>query len=326
MEDEDMLLARQDQPLGSRVSAWGHHQPEVVVNNTDLIEQGLDSADEWIRSRTGVIERRLAAEGETLIDLAEKAARDVLAKSLVGIGDIDLVIFATCTAKTPIPMGAAEIADRLGIHSPGAYDLNAACAGFVYALSAASDAVLAGQARNVLVVGAEKFSDWVDWRDRSTAIIFADGAGAAIVTAGAEPGIGPITWGSDGSHAQAIRIDTGTGNIAQDGQTVYRWATSTIGDVALEICRRAEIAPGNLAVFAPHQANLRIIDQIAKRLGADDAIIVRDIVHSGNTSAASIPIGLSKLLATGEVKSNAPMLILGYGAGLSYAGMIVLSP
>ncbi|MCW2528131.1 MAG: 3-oxoacyl-(acyl-carrier-protein) synthase [Pseudonocardiales bacterium] len=321
-----MRLGRSDQPPGSRVEAWGYYQPEVTVSNIDLIEQGLDSDDEWIRSRTGVVERRLAATGQTLIDLAELAARDVLAKSLIDVADIDLVIFATCTANTPIPMGAADIADRLGIHSPGAYDLNAACAGFVYALSAASDAVLAGQARNVLVVGAEKFSDWVDWRDRSTAIIFADGAGAAIVTAHSEPAIGPITWGSDGSHAQAIRIDTTTGNIAQDGQTVYRWATSTMGDVATAICERAELDPMDLAVFVPHQANLRIIDQIAKRLGADNAIIVRDIVHSGNTSAASIPIGLSKLLATGEVKSAAPMLILGYGAGLSYAGLVLLSP
>jgi 3-oxoacyl-[acyl-carrier-protein] synthase-3 len=321
-----MQLELTDRSRGTRVAAWGHYQPSAAFTNDDLVARGLDSSDEWIRTRTGVVERRVAAEGETLIDMAERAARDAITKAGVPAGEIDLVIFATCTARAPIPMGAAEIAARLGIDSPGAYDLNAACAGFVYALSAASDAVLCGHARNVLVVGAEKFSDWLDWTDRSTAIIFADGAGAAVVSASDQPAIGPIVCGSDGAKAQAIRIDLQTTKIAQDGQAVYRWATSTMGDVALEVCRRSGLDPSELAVFAPHQANLRIIELIAKKLGASNAVIVRDVARSGNTSAASIPLGLSKLLAEQKIPSGAPMLLLGYGAGLSYAGQIVLSP
>jgi 3-oxoacyl-[acyl-carrier-protein] synthase-3 len=321
-----MLLERPSRPRGSRVAAWGHYQPPMALTNDDLITGGLDSSDEWIRSRTGVIERRVASKEETLLDMAEKAAQNAIDKSDISVADIDLVIFATCTAITAIPMGAGSLATRLGIDSPGAFDVNAACSGFIYAISIASNAVLCGEARNVLVVGAEKFSDFLDWHDRSTAIIFGDGAGAAIVSASDTPAIGPIVSGSDGANANAIRIDPGTRTIAQDGQTVYRWATSTIGDIALEVCRRAELAPTDLAVFAPHQANLRIIDLIAKKLGATNALIARDIVKSGNTSAASVPMALSKLLAKHVVPRGAPMLVLGYGAGLTYAGQIVLAP
>lgn len=311
--------------MGTRVDAWGHYQPETVITNSDLLSKGLDSNDEWIRTRTGIISRHVAVD-ESLIDLAERAARDVLAKSSITNDEIDLVILATCTAQTPLPGGAAEIASRLGINSPGAFDLNAACAGFVYAVSTASDAVLAGNARNVLVVGAEKFTDWLDWTDRSTAILFADGAGAAIVTSADTPAIGPVVWGSDGTNAQAIRIETKTSSIAQDGQTVYRWATTKMGDVALKTCQASGINPSELAAFVPHQANLRIIDLIAKKLGATTAVVARDVVNSGNTSAASIPMAVSKLLEERAIPSKAPMLILGFGAGLTYAGQIVLTP
>ncbi|MCW2522267.1 MAG: 3-oxoacyl-ACP synthase [Frankiales bacterium] len=320
-----MPLVSRDKPVGTRVVAWGHYQPETVKTNADLVAGGLDSDDDWIRTRTGIVERHLAAE-ETLVDLAERAARDVLAKSSLEPADIGLVIFATCTARFPIPIGAAEIAARLGIDSPGAFDLNAACAGFVYALNAASNAVLTGQASAVLVVCAEKFSDWVDWTDRSTAILFADGAGAVIVSASDTVGIGPVVWGSDGDNSQVIRIDPETRMITQEGQTVYRWATSQIGPVALRTCAESGVDPSELAVFAPHQANLRIVEALAKKLGADSAIIARDVVTSGNTSAASIPMAMSKLLLEHQVPSGAPMLVLGFGAGLTYAGQVLLSP
>ncbi len=320
-----MPLTNPGRPAGSRVAGWGHYQPGTVLTNDDLLARGLDSNDEWIRSRTGIVSRRICTD-ESLIDLAERAALDALANAKVPAADIDLVIFATCTALTPIPSGAAEIATRLGIDSPGAYDLNAACAGFVYAISTASDAVLAGKARQVLVVGAEKFTDWLDWTDRSTAILFADGAGAAVVSASDSTGIGPIVWGSDGRGAQAIRIDLDTERIAQDGQTVYRWATSMMGDVAIAACKEAGIEPSDLAAFVPHQANLRIIEIIARQLNATNAVIARDVVTSGNTSAASIPLALSKLLATGSLPANSPVLILGFGAGLTYAGQVLLTP
>jgi 3-oxoacyl-[acyl-carrier-protein] synthase-3 len=320
------LLEQGVRPAGSRVAAWGHYQPSVVLTNDDLVARGLDSSDEWIRTRTGVTQRHIAAEGESLIDMAERAGRDAMTKSGVAAADIDLVIFATCTARTPVPMGAADLASRLGIASPGAYDLNAACAGFVYAISAASDAILCGHARNVLIIGAEKFSDWLDGQARSTAIIFADGAGAAVISAHDESTIGPLVSGSDGTHAQAIRMSAESQTIAQDGQTVYRWATSTMGDVALEVCRRTGVEPDELAVFAPHQANMRIIDLVAKKLGAANAHVLNDVTTSGNTSAASIPLALSKYLEVNPLPSGSPILLLGFGAGLSYAGQIVLSP
>lgn len=320
-----MPLLNPGRPAGSRVVAWGHYQPATVITNDDLLTRGLDSNDEWIRSRTGIVSRRIC-DGESLIDLAERAGRDALAKSKVSPEEIDLVIFATCTALMPIPSGAAEIATRLNITSPGAFDLNAACAGFVYAISTASDAILAGKARNVLVVGAEKFTDWLDWTDRSTAILFADGAGAAVVSAAESTGVGPVVWGSDGANAQAIRIEGATDRIAQDGQTVYRWATSTMGNIAIAACKAAGIEPSELAAFIPHQANLRIIEIIARQLNATNAVIARDVVTSGNTSAASIPLALSKLLETDSLPSGAPVLILGFGAGLTYAGQVVLTP
>jgi 3-oxoacyl-[acyl-carrier-protein] synthase-3 len=320
-----MPLVSRDRPVGAQVVAWGHYQPQTVKTNADLVADGLDSDDEWIRSRTGIVERHLAST-ETLVDLGEKAARDVLAKSGLDAADIGLVIFASCTARFPIPIGAGEIAARLGIDAPGAFDLNAACAGFVYALNAASNAVLTGQATAVLVVCAEKFSDWVDWTDRSTAILFADGAGAVIVTASEVNGIGPVVWGSDGDNSQVIRIDPDTRHITQEGQAVYRWATSKIAPVALQTCAESGVDPAELAVFVPHQANLRIIEALAKKLGADSAIVARDVVTSGNTSAASIPMAMSKLLAEHSVPSGAPMLVLGFGAGLTYAGQVLLAP
>jgi 3-oxoacyl-[acyl-carrier-protein] synthase-3 len=312
-------------PAGTQVVAWGHYQPPTIKTNADLIAGGLDSDDEWIRSRTGIAERRVADQ-ESLVDLGELAARDVLSRSSLGVEDIGLVIFASCTARYPIPIGAAEIAARLGIDAPGAFDLNAACAGFVYAVNVASNAVLTGQAKAVLVVCAEKFSDWVDWTDRATAILFADGAGAVIVAASETVGIGPVVWGSDGDKSEVIRIDPDTGLITQEGQTVYRWATSQIGPVALKTCAESGIEPSELSVFAPHQANLRIIDALAKKLGADGAIVARDVVTAGNTSAASIPMALSKILQDQRVPSGSPMLVMGFGAGLTYAGQILLAP
>ena len=229
-----------------------------------------------------------------------------------------------------MPGGAAEIAHRLGIRSPGAYDLNAACAGFVYAVASASNAILTGQAHNVLVVGAEKLSDWIDYADRTACIIFADGAGAAVVTASDTPGIGPVVWGSDGDHAAAITTKPETAR-ARPG----RPDRLPLGDLDGRRRRRsrpaklAGIKPSDLAAFVPHQANLRIIDLVAKKLGitADGpTVVARDIVTSGNTSAASIPIALSKLIDQGVVPSGAPVLVVGFGAGLTYAGQVILSP
>ena len=314
---------------GSRILAFGGYQPANVLTN-ETLAGAVDTSDEWIRSRVGIESRRLASPDETVADMAVAAGGKALAASGLSASDIDLVIVATCTPEVMIPNTAASVATRLGINAPGAYDLNAACAGFCYALGTASDAVRAGSARNVLVIGAEKLSQWVDWTDRSTCIIFADGAGAAVVSPvtdpDGEPGIGPVVWGSDGGMADKIYIADRYSFIHQEGQAVYRWATTALHPVALKACEKAGVDPASLAAFVPHQANLRIVEAIARKLGANRAVVARDIVDSGNTSSASIPLALCRMVERGEVPSGSPVLMLGFGAGLTYAGQVVLCP
>jgi 3-oxoacyl-[acyl-carrier-protein] synthase-3 len=222
------------------------------------------------------------------------------------------------------------VATRLGIAAPGAYDLNAACAGFCYALATASDAVRAGTSRYVLVIGAEKLSQWVDWTDRSTCIIFADGAGAAVVgpvsDPEAGPGIGPVVWGSDGAMADKIAIKDRNSFLVQEGQAVFRWATTALHPVAKKACELAGVDPTELAAFVPHQANLRIVEAIARKLGAPQARVANDIVHAGNTSSASIPLALSRMIERGEIGSGEAVLLLGFGAGVSYAAQVITVP
>lgn len=311
---------------GTRILGLGHYRPSRVVTNADLIAMGVDTDDDWIRSRVGISERRYAEPDETVVDMAEAAGSKAIASSGVGVDDVDLVLVATCTMPTPVPAAAPQLATRLGIHAPGAFDVNSGCSGFVYALNAASSAVLAGQARNVLVVASERFSGWLDYSDRTTCVILGDAAGAAVVGVADEPGFGPAVWGSDGAQVDAVAIDETTRTFRQEGQAVYRWATSTMAPIAVEACERAGVRPDELAAFVPHQANLRIIDAIAKRLGVPDAIVARDIVTSGNTSAATIPLALSRMVERGEIPSGAPVLLLGFGSGLAYAGQVVLAP
>jgi 3-oxoacyl-[acyl-carrier-protein] synthase III len=314
---------------GARVLAFGGYQPARVLTNDELA-QTVDTNDEWIRSRVGIASRRIAGPDETVADMAVQAGGKALAASGLTHEDVDLVIVATCTPEVQIPNTAATVARRLGIVAPGAYDMNAACAGFCYALSNAADAVRAGTARNVLVIGAEKLSQWVDWTDRSTCIIFADGAGAAVVgpvaDPGDAPGIGPVFWGSDGELADKIYIKDRNSFIFQEGQAVFRWATTALAPIALKACEKAGVDPTELAAFVPHQANLRIIEAIARKLGAPQAIVADDIVTAGNTSSASIPLALSRMMERGEVGSGQHALLVGFGAGMCYAAQVITVP
>jgi 3-oxoacyl-[acyl-carrier-protein] synthase-3 len=310
----------------TRILGLGHYRPSNVITNHDLIARGVDTDDDWIRSRVGISERRWADPDETVVDMAEAAGSKALAAAGVAATDIDLVIVASCTMPTPVPAAAPQLASRLGIPAPGAFDVNSGCSGFVYALNVASAAVLTGQARNVLVVASERFSGWLDFSDRGTCIILGDAAGAAVVGRSDVVGLGPVVWGSDGDQFDTVAIDEGSRLFRQEGQAVYRWATSQMAPVALEACRRAGVEPRDLAAFIPHQANLRIIDSIAKRLGAPEVIVARDIVTSGNTSAATIPLALSRMVERGEIPSGAPVLLLGFGSGLAYAAQVVLAP
>ena len=314
---------------GARVLAFGGYQPARVVTNDEL-SKTVDTNDEWIRSRVGIASRRIAGPDETVADMAVQAGGKALAASGLTPADVDLVIVATCTPEVQIPNTAATVARRLGIMAPGAYDLNAACAGFCYALATAADAVRTGTAKNVLVIGAEKLSQWIDWTDRSTCIIFADGAGAAIVGPVSDPdeptGIGPVVWGSDGELADKIYIQDRNSFIFQEGQAVFRWATTALAPLAKQACEKAGVDPTELAAFIPHQANLRIVEAIARKLGAPQAIVASDIVTAGNTSSASIPLALSRMIERGEVPSGSKALLVGFGAGMCYAAQVITVP
>jgi 3-oxoacyl-[acyl-carrier-protein] synthase-3 len=312
---------------GSRVVSLGHYQPSRVLTNDELAQM-VETTDEWIRSRVGIVERRVAGD-ETVADMAAAAAEKALAGSGLTAGDIDLVAVATCSSVDRCPNVATRVAARLGVRAPAAYDVNTACSGFSYALATADHAIRAGAARNALVIGAEKLTDFTDWTDRATCILFGDGAGAAVVTAagdGEPAGIGPVLWGSAPERGDVVVIEGWRPYIQQEGQTVFRWATTALPGLAREACERAGVAPSELAAFVPHQANLRIIDPLARRLELSDAVVARDIVESGNTSAASVPLAWSKLVERREIPSGAPVLLFGFGGGLTYAGQVVRCP
>ncbi|MCU1671346.1 MAG: fabH [Blastococcus sp.] len=311
---------------GARILGLGSYRPRRRVTNDDLA-QTMDTNDEWIQTRVGIAERRWASDDETLVEMAVAAGGKALAASGLPPEDIDLVVLASASLRVPIPGIGPQVAFRLGIPRPGAFDLNAGCAGFCYALGMASDAIRAGDARNVLVVGVERLTDVTDPTDRSTAVIFADGAGAAVVGPSDEPGIGPVAWGSDGDQFTAIEIAAGSSTMSMAGQAVYRWATTKLTETLVAAMEKAGVGPADIDVFAPHQANLRIVESMTKRLGfSDDTVVARDIVQSGNTSAASIPLALTALLESGEAKSGDLALVLGYGAGLTFAGQVLVLP
>jgi len=322
-------------PSATRILGVGSHQPERIVTNDEL-SLHMDTTDQWIRERVGIAERRFSAPDEKLVDMAVIAGSKALADSGLSPSDVDTVILANCTMPHPIPNGAAQVADRIGVKAAGAFDLNAACAGFCYSLGTASDLVRAGSAKRVLVIGAEKLTDWVDPTDRSNAIIFADGAGAAVVGPSDTPGIGPVVWGSAGDLVDTIGMNPnpaspgGNKVLYQEGQSVFRWATTKIAPIALRALEAAGITPAEVDVLIPHQANLRIVESIAKKLRAngarEDMVVADDIVYSGNTSSASIPMAMDHMRAAGRIKPGDVALLVGFGAGLSYAGQVVICP
>ncbi|WP_424891110.1 beta-ketoacyl-ACP synthase III [Streptomyces sp. XH2] len=310
---------------GSRVLALGHYQPARVLTNDELAAM-VDTSDEWIRSRVGIRTRRVAEPGETVADMATEAGGKALANSGLAADEIDLVLVATCTADDRSPNTAARVAAALGLATPAVMDVNVVCSGFTHALASADHAIRAGAATNALVIGVEKFTSVTDWTDRTTCVLTGDGAGAAVVTASAEPGIGPVVWGSVPGMGHAVRIEGTPSRFSQEGQSVYRWATTQLPPIARRVCERAGVAPEELAAVVLHQANLRIIEPVARKLGAVNAIVATDVTESGNTSAASIPLALSKLVERGEIPSGAPILLFGFGGNLSYAGQVIRCP
>lgn len=313
---------------GSRIAAIGHYQPARVLTNDDLAGM-VDTSDEWITSRVGIRTRHIAGPDEPVDELAAHAAAKALATAGLAPGDIDLVLVATSTAIDRSPNTAARVAARLGIPDPAAMDVNVVCAGFTHALATADHTVRAGAATRALVIGADKMSEVTDWTDRTTCVLVGDGAGAAVVEAcapGEEAGIGPVLWGSVPEMGNAVRIEGTPPRFAQEGQSVYRWATTQLPPIARRACEKAGVAPADLAAVVLHQANLRIVEPLAQKIGAVNAVVARDVTESGNTSAASIPLALSKLIEQGRVRSGDPALLFGFGGNLSYAGQVIRCP
>jgi 3-oxoacyl-[acyl-carrier-protein] synthase-3 len=321
----------------SRILAIGAERGELVVTNDDIAGP-IDSSDEWIRQRTGIITRRRAGADKDVLDLAEAAANKALhAAGLVG-ADIDAIIISTITHMHMTPSAAAVLADRIGATPAAAYDISAACAGYAYGIGQADALVRAGLAQHVLVVGAEKLSEVIDPTDRSISFLLGDGAGAAIVGPSDTPGIGPTVWGSDGSKATAIRQthswtelredpSLGWPTLRQDGPTVFKWASFQMAPIAEKAMAEAGVTAEDIQAFIPHQANMRIIDQVKKQLGLPDTVVIaRDIAETGNTSAASIPLAAERLLSEGQAKSGDLALQIGFGAGLVYAAQVVVLP
>jgi 3-oxoacyl-[acyl-carrier-protein] synthase-3 len=311
---------------GARIVGVGDYRPARLMTNDDL-SKIVETSDEWIMSRVGISTRHIASEDETIVSMGAAAAAKAVAASGVDPELIDLVLLGSCTLPLPVPSAAPRVASEIGAVNAAALDINAACSSFCYGLAQASDAIRGGSARHVVVVGSEMFSrPFMDWTDRSICVIFGDGAGAAVVSGSEVNGIGPVIWGADGTRASAIAIPDGDKYIRMEGQAVYRWASSELKHIAGEACEAAGVSVDELAAFIPHQANVRIIDALGRALGIDPAKVSHDIVTTGNTSAASIPLALARMIDEGALPSGAPVLLFGFGAGLTYAAQVVTAP
>jgi 3-oxoacyl-[acyl-carrier-protein] synthase-3 len=320
----------------ARILGVGGYRPARVVTNEEICER-IDSSDEWIRERSGIVTRRFAAPDESVIDMSLAAAGKAIAQAGISPEQIGAVLLATVTHPLQTPSGAADIAYRLGAVNAAALDISAACAGFCHGVALANDMVRGGSAGYVVVIGCEKLSDFTDFYDRSTAFIFGDGAGAVVIGPSETPGIGPTVWGSDGSQYDAIVqraswLDVRDHNVdfptlTMQGQKVFRWAVWQMAPVATQALEAAGVSLEDLDAFIPHQANMRIIDAMVKTLKLPDHVpVARDIAETGNTSAASIPLAMERMLESGEAKSGGTALLIGFGAGLVYAAQVVILP
>lgn len=333
------MTATLNQPHGpahTRIYAYGAARGENFVPNDDLIGP-IDSSDEWIRQRTGIVTRVRANYETTAVDLASDAAREAVERSGVDPSLIDAVIVATISNPKQTPSVSAIVADRIGANPAAAYDVNAACAGFAYAVAQADALIRGGVAHYAVVVGAEKLSDVVDPTDRSISFLLGDGAGAAVVGPSDTPGIGPTVWGSDGSKADVVGMNhtlvefrdgkAPWPTLRQEGPAVFRWAVWEMAKVARQALDAAGVEASDLAAFIPHQANMRIIDEFAKQLKLPDSVVIgRDIETTGNTSAASIPLATHRLLEEHPELSGGLALQIGFGAGLVFGAQVVVLP
>ncbi|HJR38076.1 MAG TPA: beta-ketoacyl-ACP synthase III [Nocardioidaceae bacterium] len=315
----------------------GSYRPGRVVPNSELVE-AIDSSDEWIQQRSGIKERRFAGPDESVQMMSVAASRKALDRAGIQAAQIDCVIVATVSHMLQTPAIATAIGYELGTDKAPAFDISAACAGFCHGVALGSDMIRGGSAKHVLVIGVERLTDITSLSDRGTAFIFADGAGAAILGPSDEPGIGPVVWGSDGEQFDLIRQKEDWRDVlVQDrpemphlimqGSAVFRWASFEMAKIAQATLDRSGISVDDLDVFVPHQANMRIIDAMARSMKLPERVrIARDIAYQGNTSAASIPLALDRMIDDGEARSGDTALLIAFGAGLAYAAQVVTIP
>ncbi len=326
--DHDASSGRPDQPrsrYGSQILGAGYYQPARVLTNHD-VEQLVETSDEWIQQVTGIRERRIAADDETVASMATAAGRDALADAAVDPANVDLVVVATCTSEQRSPNTAARVAQAIGATTPVVLDISVACSGFVHALAVADQAISAGTASTALVIAAEKLSAFTDWTDRTTCILIADGAGAMVLGRTDRPGVSPVTWGTEPSLTDAVVIEPPTNTFRQTGKQVFKWAISEAAGHAAKSVSNAGYRLEDLGGLFSHQANLRIIEPLARQLGLSDRIVATDVVTSGNTSAASIPLAFAKMWQAGELPLDTPFLLFAFGGGFAYAGLVARTP
>jgi 3-oxoacyl-[acyl-carrier-protein] synthase-3 len=319
--------------LRAQVAGCGAYLPERVLTNDELARR-LETSDEWIRQRTGIGERRIAADGELTSDLAVAAARRALERAGMSGSDLDLIVLATATPDNTFPATATKVQARLGMHRGAAFDVQAVCAGFIFALAIADNALRLGQARSALVIGAETFSRILDWEDRGTCVLFGDGAGALVLTAsdgGGPPDRGVLSTHlhSDGRQYGILYVDGGpsstrhSGYLRMEGREVFRQAVQHLSEAVEEALAANALGPADIDWLVPHQANSRIIDGVARKLGLPSDRIVSTIARHANTSAASIPLALADAVADGRIRPGHLVLMEALGGGLSWGSSLV---
>jgi len=326
------------EPQSARITGWGMYAPQGVLTNADL-ERLVDTSDEWIMTRTGIRERRVAGPGETTATMGAVAARRAIATAGLEPDDIDMILLATCTPDYQLPSTAAFVKEAIGNRRAAAMDLAAACSGFVYAFATANSMVRSGMARHVLVIGSELLTRFLDFTDRSTCVLFGDGAGAVVVSASDEPGGGMLDaelttdpsgayliWvpsGGSASPPSSQTVARGEHFIRMNGSETYRYATKTLASTALRAIERAGLTADDIALFVPHQANLRIIRFVANSMGIDMERVYVNVERYGNTSAASVPIALAEAVDAGRIKVGDNIVFVAFGAGFTSGAAVV---
>ena len=316
--------------MRSRIAATGRYLPRQVLTNVELSER-IDTSDAWIRERTGIAQRHVAAPGEQTSDLALAAAREALAAASMQASDVDLIVVATTSPDMVFPSTACILQDKLGVHGGPAFDVQAVCSGFVYALAIADRMVADGMARNALVVGAEIYSRILDWSDRSTCVLFGDGAGAVVLVPSTTPGILSSHLHADGRYRNILCVPgqvqsgsvTGTPFVQMDGPGVFKFAVRVLAEVAFEALSANGMTASDVDWLIPHQANVRIMDATARKLGVPPERVVSTVDLHANTSAASIPLALDVAARDGRIVSGQHVLLLGVGGGFTWGSVLL---